>query len=493
MKTTSDLSAQKTDVFEMLSPESRKVLEEMGYQKLTPIQEKAIPFLLGPRDFIGQSQTGSGKTAAFSLPLIEKVDANQNDIQALVLCPTRELCAQVAREIRRLGRFKSKLHVAVLCGGVPVPPQIQALASGPQILVGTPGRVLDHLSRGRLDFFNLKMLILDEADRMLDMGFAEDMDEIIESTPRTRQTVFFSATFGEDLKGMSKAYQIDPLMVKIDSSNESRPAIHQYFIPALEDKTKSLIDFFRQSQASRALIFCNLKQTVEELSLALQKAGFASAGLSSDYEQVEREARLAMFKNGSLPFLVATDVAARGIDVTDLPMVINFDFPEDNESYLHRIGRTGRAGKEGFALSFIKLRDRLRFEEIESFTKAKIVEWKGPESKTPFPHEEQKLWKTFLVFAGRKDKLRPGDLQGWLTGEKIGLDQQDVGKFEIFDNYAFFALTKNQASLKKSVILKGQMKGRELKIVEIDETTNLKSFFPPRKLSHEFKRNHKRI
>ncbi len=459
-----------------LSPQTRTVLEQMGYHSLTPIQEESIPHLLGARDFIGQSQTGSGKTAAFALPILEKVETKNDDIQALILCPTRELCTQVAREMRQLARLQQQLRIAVLCGGVPVPPQILALQHGAHIIVGTPGRVLDHLRRGRLDFSRLKVLVLDEADRMLDMGFSEDMDEILEQTPRTRQTVFFSATVDEQLKAMSQHFQTNPVVITIESSQESRPQIEQSYLVPSDDKFKDLAHLLDLFENSQAIVFCNLKKTVQDLTDYLQNLDISCAGLSSDYEQIEREARLAMFKNGSLQFLIATDVAARGIDIVDLPLVINYDFPEDNETYVHRIGRTGRAGKMGQAISFIRAQDQARFDGIDELTQGKI---KLFERSTFRKNKEPKQnWKTYFIQSGRKQKLRPGDLQGWLTGEKIQLAKEEIGKFEVFDDYSFFAVRADIPFEKQKQILVGQLKGRDMRVLEIDERTSLKSFAP---------------
>jgi ATP-independent RNA helicase DbpA len=460
-----------------LSPESLSVLREIGFTQASPIQVQAIPPLLQGRDLIGQSKTGSGKTAAFGLPILERLDfRGRRRIQALILCPTRELCTQVAREIRKLGRRHPGLQVLVLSGGVPLYPQLTALEKGVHVIVGTPGRVLDHLTRGKLDLSELTTVVLDEADRMLDMGFEEDMAAILQDTPRARQTVLFSATFPKAIESISAHYQRMPVRVTIADDTAEETKIRQiYHEVEMADKPRVLLASLANVKPESAIVFCNLKLTVAEVARTLRSAGIDAAPLHGDLEQNERDKVMAKFRNKSTRILIATDVAARGIDIEALDAVYNYDIPSTPEVYVHRIGRTGRAGKGGLAIAFVTPVQANRVQNIEDHTGVEIVREKTP--STPFaafgsdaaptaivPPTISAKMETLYISAGRKDKMRPGDILGALTGEAGGLAASDIGKIEIHDRFSYVAVTKAIAPRAMQSLLEGRVKGRKVRV-----------------------------
>ncbi|MGZ3458158.1 MAG: ATP-dependent RNA helicase DbpA [Archangium sp.] len=448
-----------------LSPPLLQVLAELDFQAVTPIQAQSIPVLLRGRDLVGQARTGSGKTAAFALPILEKLQLRQRRLQALVLCPTRELCAQVAGEFRRLGRRLPGLQVLVLAGGQPVRPQVNALEKGAHVAVGTPGRVLDLLQREALDTRQLATVVLDEADRMLDMGFREDMERILGATPPARQTVLFSATFPPDIEALSRAFQKGPTRVTVVEEAGAAPDIQQLcYTCAPEEKTALLLRLLRQYQPGSAIVFCNQKATVVELTRALAGAGVSADGLQGDLEQSERDRIMARFRNRSTRVLIATDVAGRGIDVEALDAVVNFDMPSQPEPYVHRIGRTGRAGRRGLAIALVTPSDERKVESIEHATGVKLERASvetlppaGPASGVPLEAD----WETLLISAGRKDKMRPGDILGALTGEAGGLSASDVGKIEIHDHHSYVAVSKDMVRVALQRLREGRIKGRK--------------------------------
>lgn len=453
-----------------LSADLRETVRELGFEKLTPIQAASIPVLLEGRDLVGQSKTGSGKTAAFGLPILERIQLEPRDVQALILCPTRELCTQVARELRRLGRRLPGLQTLILCGGTPGRPQAEALRKGAQIVVGTPGRVLDHIRRRSLTLGYVKTLVLDEADRMLDMGFEEEMSVIMDEAPKTRQTIFFSATFPQEIERMSAAYQIDPEVVKIEAGKEEKPLIEQVVFDAeLDQKYTTLVRVLKHYGAQSTIVFCNQKATAAELGVSLSAEGISCGAIHGDLEQEERDKVLALFRNGSRRLLLATDVAARGLDIPDLDLVINFDLPHELDSYIHRIGRTGRAGKSGTAVSIATARERMRLYDFGKETG--ILVQQGELSKVSFsggPAAMAAEMQTLWISGGRKEKVRPGDILGALTGEAGGLKGTSVGKIEIHDHHAFVAVER---AIAKSVVQKLQgakIKGRKFLVRIVD-------------------------
>ena len=384
-----------------LSPEILKAVAQLGFEEATPIQSAAIPVLLSGADLVGQSQTGSGKTAAFAIPAIEKVDPNSKAVQVLIMCPTRELAEQVANEVHQLTAFKRSIHSVPIYGGASYDRQLFELKKGVQIVIGTPGRIIDHLERGTLKLDQLKVAILDEADRMLDMGFRDDIQKILDATPQERQTVFFSATLSGPIKQLISRYSRNAQTVAIERKDVAAPAIDQWFyeVPP-RGKTQSLIRLVDFHGFKLGIIFCNTQRMVDELADALLAQGFSADRLHGGITQAQRTRVMNKFKNSEFEFLVATDVAARGIDVEDLQVVINYDLPHDPEDYVHRIGRTGRAGREGMAATFVTGRDIYKIQYLEKFTHSRIR--KG---NIPTPSEVE----------GKRSELMIEKVRGLLT------------------------------------------------------------------------------
>ena len=362
-----------------LSPEVAQAIEEMGYETPTPIQQQAIPPMFEGRDVIGQAQTGTGKTAAFGIPLVEKIDPALRRVQALVLCPTRELAMQTAGELMKLGRRRAGLMVVPVYGGQPIERQLRALQNGAQVVVGTPGRVMDHMKRGTLNFDELKLAVLDEADEMLDMGFRDDIETILSATSEARQTALFSATMPRPILALASRYLNDPVQVRIEKRELTVEKIEQCYISVRSfHKNELLSRLLTLEDIKLALVFCNTKQGVESVVTELQHRGFSAAGLHGDMRQIERDAIMARYRNGLINVLVATDVAARGLDIDNIEAVFNYDIPLDVEYYVHRIGRTGRAGKEGRAYTFVVGREVSRMWDYRRITGAKILCRKAP-------------------------------------------------------------------------------------------------------------------
>jgi ATP-independent RNA helicase DbpA len=447
-----------------LSAELSSVLAELGYTALTPIQAQAIPVLLQGRDLIGQSQTGSGKTLAFCVPILERMRfERQAALQALVLCPTRELSAQVARELRRLGRAHAGLRVLTLTGGAPVRAQALALERGVHAVVGTPGRVLDHLRRGSLQLHGLSTLVLDEADRMLDMGFEADMEQILQHTPSTRQTVFFSATFLRSVALLSEKYQREPERITIAAEATEKPAVAQrYVLVEPAHKLATLIQLLRQQTFDSALVFANQRATVDEICAALGAAKISAGKLHGELQQVERDLVLARFRNGSTRVLVATDVAARGIDVSGLDLVVNFDLPTRFDLYLHRVGRTGRAGQVGSAFSLVTAAEEERIGALEQAHGFAIEATElSPLAAT---EAQPAAMETLRISGGRKQKLRASDILGALTGEAAGLAGDEIGKIEIHDDFSYVAVVKHKVQQAQRGLSTGRIKGRRFRV-----------------------------
>ena len=356
-----------------LSPEVLKAVERMGFEQASPIQSEAIPPLLEGRDVIGQSQTGSGKTAAFGIPAVELADPSNRSIQVLMLCPTRELASQVAEEIAKLAAFKKGVRELPIFGGQSYEHQFRGLKAAPQIVIGTPGRVIDHINQGTLKLDAVKMVVLDEADRMLDMGFREDIEKILESVPKERQTVLFSATVPPPIRKIIERFTRDPVTVRIEATALNVPAIEQSYVEVdYRSKTEVLCRLLDLHDVRYGLIFGFTKIQVDSLTETLIARGYAADKLHGDMTQVMRERVMKRFRERKVELLVATDVAARGLDVDDLEIVFNYELPHDAEDYVHRIGRTGRAGKSGKAISLVSGREYGRLQQIIRFTKAKI-------------------------------------------------------------------------------------------------------------------------
>lgn len=362
-----------------ISDEIKKALAEKGYEEATAIQSKTIEPILEGLDVLGLAQTGTGKTGAFSIPVIEKVDIEDNSVQTLILCPTRELVLQTCEEIASIIKYKEKVRIAPIYGGQQIEKQIFLLKKKPQIIVGTPGRILDHLRRRTIRLGSIKTLVLDEADEMLNMGFREDLNTILENANTERQTVLFSATMSKEIKAIASSYQKNPLLIEIEHETITVPKIKQYYIEINESKKIELLDRLVSSLDTKlGIVFCNTKKRVDEVTSNMQLRGYSVEALHGDMRQSARDNVLNRFKNNKLQLLVATDVAARGIDVNNIETVFNYDIPIDDEYYVHRIGRTGRAGKEGMSITFITAREYGKLKYIEKYTKAKVEKFVIP-------------------------------------------------------------------------------------------------------------------
>ena len=362
-----------------LSKEVQKAITEMGFEEATPIQSQSIPHILNGKDVIGQAQTGTGKTCAFGIPAIEMIAPDIQGIQALVLCPTRELAIQTAEELKNVSKYKKNIKILPIYGGQPIDRQITALKQHPQIIIGTPGRIMDHMRRNTLKLSNLRMLILDEADEMLNMGFREDIDIILEKVPAEKQTVLFSATMPKEIMDLTTKYQKNPILIQSIHKQLTVPNIEQYYLEVREfgklDVLSRLID---ANNIKLGLVFCNTKKKVDEVSSHLQSRGYMVEALHGDMNQSQRDKVMAKFRKGTIDILIATDVAARGIDVDDIEAVFNYDLPNDEEYYVHRIGRTGRAGKTGKAFTFVSGRELYKLKDIQRYTKSMILPQKPP-------------------------------------------------------------------------------------------------------------------
>ncbi|MET2950764.1 ATP-dependent RNA helicase DbpA [Vibrio owensii] len=444
-----------------LTPALLETLESLNYTHMTPIQALSLPAILNQRDVIGQGKTGSGKTAAFGLGVLSNLNVKRFRVQSLVLCPTRELADQVAKEIRTLGRSIHNIKVLTLCGGMPMGPQIGSLEHGAHILVGTPGRILDHLEKGRINLEELNTLVLDEADRMLDMGFQDALDAIIEAAPKQRQTLLFSATFPEKIEQIAQRIMQSPEMIKVESTHDTS-SIAQYFynVEGSEARDEALANLLLTHQPESAVVFCNTKKEVQNVADELHHKGFSVIELHGDLEQRERDQALVQFANKSVSILVATDVAARGLDVDNLDAVFNFELSRDPEVHVHRIGRTGRAGSKGLAFSFFGEKDGLRVARIEEYLDMDVVPATLPAKSTQQPYQAKMV--TINIDGGKKQKVRAGDILGCLTG-KNGITGAQVGKIHLFPMRAYVAVEKSVAKKALQTISNGKMKGRQFR------------------------------
>ena len=372
-----------------LSDEVERALADMGFEEATPIQNQSIPHILGGKDVLGQAQTGTGKTCAFGIPAIEKINEDNEDIQVLVLCPTRELAIQSAKELKSVATYKKDVRILPIYGGQPIERQIVALKKHPQIIIGTPGRVMDHIRRRTLKFANLRMIILDEADEMLNMGFRGDINTILTKVPEEIQTILFSATMSRDILEITGKYQKDPVRIKIAHKVLTVPSVEQYSLEVNpNNKLEVLSRLIDVNELKLCLVFCNTKRQVDELASNLQVKGYSAEALHGDMRQEARDKVMAQFRKGNIEILIATDVAARGIDVDNVEAVFNYDLPNDEEYYVHRIGRTGRAGKEGKAFTFVSGREIRKLKDIQRFTKSSIMSIKPP---TVIDFEERRM------------------------------------------------------------------------------------------------------
>ncbi len=448
-----------------LAPAQLEALAGLGYSTMTPVQAQSLPAILQRKDVIIQAKTGSGKTAAFGIGLLHHLNPRFFGVQAMVMCPTRELAEQVGEAIRQLASRMRNIKVVMLCGGKPFGPQRDSLENGTHIVVGTPGRIQDHLQRQTLDLTGVTMLVLDEADRMLDMGFAEVMASITAALPKTRQTLLLSATFPDDIKKMSRAIQRQPIEVKVDMLLTHDEAVLEqlFFEIQKHERNTALLALFEHYQPSNAMVFCNTKKECGEVAAFLREHDIEAAAIHGDLDQRDRDQVLLQFTNNTCPVLVASDVAARGLDIPALTMVVNFELPRDGDTYVHRIGRTGRAGETGQAFSLVTPSEAPRLRVIGDHLNINCL-CDVLESLNRNPNYQLQGDMTTLQFdAGRKQKLRPGDILGALTGD-AGLAGNQIGKIKILDNSSYVAIARPVLRQAMNYLTQGKIKGRSIRV-----------------------------
>ena len=511
-----------------LCPQIVRAVKEMGFEAATPIQARAIPVIMEGRDVIGQAQTGTGKTAAFGIPLLQKIDPKNRKLQAIVLCPTRELAVQVADEIRRLCKFMHGIKVLPIYGGQDIGKQIRSLKGGIQLIIGTPGRVMDHMRRHTLKFDQLHTIVLDEADEMLNMGFREDIETILKDVPEERQTILFSATMPQPILDITKNYQRDAQLVRVVKKELTVQNIDQYYYEVKEkNKEEVLSRLLDMYNPRRALVFCNTKRRVDELTGALQGRGYFAEGLHGDMKQSQRDRVMNGFRNGKTEILIATDVAARGIDVDDVEAVFNYDLPQDDEFYVHRIGRTGRAGRVGKAFTFIVGKEVYKLKDIQRYCKTKIYAQPIPSLNDVSAIKADKILNNIadtiqnenlsamvdlieqrlneedytamdiaaaflkqamgagdteqqdefefgdtgaeegmvrlFINIGKKQNVRPGDVLGAIAGES-GMPGRLVGCIDMYDKYTFVEVPKDRARDVLRAMEHSKIKGKSINI-----------------------------
>lgn len=518
---------EKLNFKDIISKPIEKAVVDMGFEEATPIQSLAIPCIMKGRDVIGQAQTGTGKTAAFGIPILEKVDSTRKELQAIILCPTRELAIQVAEELKNLSKYLKNIRVLPVYGGQPIDRQIKALDKGVQIVIGTPGRVMDHMRRGTLDMTDIKIVVLDEADEMLDMGFREDIEFVLRDTPDERQMLLFSATMSREILRLTKIYQDEPEFLKVVPRELTVPEIQQIYF---EVKDKMKLDLLSRlldiHNPNLSLVFCNTKRRVDRLVSHLQVRGYLADGLHGDLTQKQRDRVMNKFRKGTIDVLVATDVAARGIDVEDIEIVFNYDVPNDDEYYVHRIGRTGRAGKKGKAFTFVSGKEIYQLRDIQRYTKTKIEQQEIPslhrvqEIKTDqFIKKVKNVINTedlekqisiverlieedytslemaaallkmamskenmngesedhfgntgaspgmvrFFLNIGRKDRIKAKDIVR-AVGDKTGISSSIIGKVDIYDKFSFMEIPNTSARDVLNAMNGAKIRGRSVNI-----------------------------
>jgi ATP-dependent RNA helicase DbpA len=446
-----------------LSADMLANLEILGYREMTPIQAQSLPFMLDGKDVIAQARTGSGKTAAFGIGLLNPLNPRYFGCQALVLCPTRELADQVAKEIRRLARAEGNIKVLTLCGGQPLGPQVGSLEHGAQIVVGTPGRILQHLGKGTLVLDGLNTLVLDEADRMLDMGFYDAIEEIIRHTPSRRQTLLFSATYPPGIKKIAESFMREPQEVEVAGQHNDSDIEQRFVEVSPQERNDAVVKALACFRPQSCVAFCFTKQQCQEVADHLNACGISAMALNGDLEQRDRDQVLVMFASRSVSVLVATDVAARGLDIDSLDLVINVELAKDADTHIHRVGRTGRAGEKGMAISLVAPPEMRRAKAIEALQGASL-NWHPLSSLKPRGDEPLEApMVTLCISAGRKDKLRPGDILGALTGE-AGIPGNKVGKISIADFQAYVAVDRHLADQALERLSNGRIKGKSLRV-----------------------------
>jgi len=452
-----------------LKPELIKNLTTLEYHEMTDIQQQSLPHILAGKDVIAQGKTGSGKTAALGLGLLNKLNVKRFRIQTLVLCPTRELADQVAKEIRNLARAIHNIKVLTLCGGVPFGPQVGSLEHGAHIIVGTPGRIEDHLGRGTLNLADVSMLVLDEADRMLEMGFQTSLDNIVEQLPSKRQTLLFSATYPKQIQIIADKIMVTPEMVQSNEAHDNTTITQHFYKVDDNDNVQRLLAIrllLLEYQPQSSVVFCNTKREVQDVANSLINYGFSAVALHGDLEQRDRDQTLVRFSNKSASIMVATDVAARGLDIDTLDAVFNFHIARDSEIHVHRIGRTGRAGKKGMAFSLYSDKESYKVGLLEDYLNKTIESSVLPDISVLENPIFVPSMTTLQIDGGKKQKIRPGDILGALTAEN-GIAGKDVGKIQLGANWAYVAVARSSVKVALKKLTEGKLKGRNFRVKQL--------------------------
>ena len=462
-------SALPTDFAALpLTPATLANLTQLGYTAMTPIQAACLPSALLGKDIIAQAKTGSGKTAAFALALLANLNPRRFAVQTMVLCPTRELADQVTTEIRRLARAEDNIKVVTLCGGVPLRGQFATLEHGAHIVVGTPGRLMDHLERGSLQLDALNTLVLDEADRMLDMGFFDDIVKVAKQCPKERQTLLFSATYPEGIAKLSAQFMRDPLTIKVEAQHSDSQIEQRWYEVKNNERLHAVGQLLAHFRPASTIAFCNTKAQCRDLVEVLRAEGFSALALFGELEQRERDQVLVRFANRSCSVLVATDVAARGLDIANLEAVINVDVTPDSEVHVHRIGRTGRAGESGLALNLASMNEMGYVGKIEQL-QGRESDWHPLSELTPASKEPLvPAMTTVHIQGGRKEKIRPGDVLGALTAD-LGYTREQVGKINVNEWSTYVAVDRDIAQQVASRLNDGKIKGKSVKVRVLED------------------------
>ena len=446
-----------------LIPQLQDNLRSLGFNSMTAIQAQSLPMILGGNDVIAQGQTGSGKTAAFGLGILNKLDVKLFKVQSVVLCPTRELAEQVSGEIRRLARGIPNVKVVTVYGGTPIKAQTSSLEKGAHIVVGTPGRIDDHLSKGSLDLSTMTTLVLDEADRMLDMGFQKTLESIVDAAPVKRQTLLFSATYPKGIRAIAEKITLNPVKAEVAPTQDTVRVDQAFFLVDNEqDRLQALKLLLLDNSARQSVVFCNTRQDTQSVAGALKSAGFSAAALHGDMEQKDRDQTLIRFSNSSINVLIATDVAARGLDIETVALVFNYHLPRELEVYTHRIGRTGRAGEKGQACSLFQVSEQFRVDQLEAYLNTEIRPSSLPPIEMLNQAPDRPKMSTLRVEGGKRQKLRAGDLVGALTkAQEISGDS--IGKIQVLDNWAYIAIERSLAKLALKQLGQGKIKGKSFR------------------------------
>jgi ATP-independent RNA helicase DbpA len=443
-----------------LTSEMVQNLNALGYKEMTAIQVESLPYILEGKDVVAEAKTGSGKTAAFGIGVLSALDVKKFRVQSLILTPTRELADQVARELRQIAKFAHNIKILTLCGGAAFGPQLGSLRHGAHIVVGTPGRILKHLSKDTLSLENLQTLVLDEADRMLDMGFIEEIEKVLEYAPKQRQTLLFSATYPAEILQLSASIQQDAVSIKTKSQEVANKVVQRFYEVQNDEKIQTLVNILSTFKPQNAIVFSNTKVEADEIAAKLQKSNIDALAIHGDLEQYDRNDVLVQFTNGSARVLVATDVAARGLDIKELSMVVNYDLPHSEETYTHRIGRTARAGAEGLAFT---LYSPWEAEKVDVYQDGERLFEEADTLKTTNGFTMKPAFITLVIEGGKKDKLRAGDLLGALTGD-AGLAGSSIGKIDIYERQSYVAIETKYVDEAQKKLANGKIKGKKFTV-----------------------------